>query len=122
MAQFWRSPRWLLLLLASVCGQGLGAAAAPARPGLPNVTLRHITQDIDHFGFEAVTGQFQQRYFVYDGFVPTGKPASVVWFYCGNEDNVELYVVKQKVGSLAGEEAPAALHSRGRSCVGVVQV
>jgi hypothetical protein len=108
MVQLWRS--LLLPLLAVVCS----AAAAPPRPGLPNVTLRHITQDIDHFGFEAATGQFQQRYFVYDGFVPAGKLASVVWFYCGNEDNVELYVRKYVVEQTERGSAYPRLRCAGR--------
>lgn len=61
--------------------------------GLPNVTVHHITQHIDHFGYDASLGSYQQRYFKYEQYLQDpSSPPSIVFFYCGNEDNVELYV------------------------------
>lgn len=69
-------------------------------PGVPNCTVHHITQSIDHFGWATPlngTGgsTFKQRYFMADKWWSkdniTGKRGPV-FFYFGNEDNVELYV------------------------------
>ena len=76
----------LLFILLNVFTESL------SHPGLPNVTTHHITQNIDHFGYDASTGTYQQRYFTYDGYLLHKDQPSVVFFYCGNEDNVELYV------------------------------
>ena len=61
-------------------------------PGLPNVTSHHITQPIDHFGYDAAVGSYEQRYFTYDHYLHDASAPTLVFFYCGNEDNVELYV------------------------------
>ena len=54
-----------------------------------------IGQELDHFSSEdSGSGNnptWQQRTFVYDGFVPAGG-AEVVFFYVGNEADVTLYV------------------------------
>ncbi len=63
-----------------------------SHPGLPNVTEHTITQNIDHFGYDANTGTYQERYFTYDKYLATPNSPTVIFFYCGNEDNVELYV------------------------------
>jgi lysosomal Pro-X carboxypeptidase len=60
----------------------------PAHPGVPNVTLHHFEQPLDHFDF-GERRQWLQRYFTFDThWVPGGS----ILFYCGNEANVELYV------------------------------
>ena len=66
--------------------------AASMHPGLPNVTSHHITQPIDHFGYDAAVGSYEQRYFTYDHYLHDASAPTLVFFYCGNEDNVELYV------------------------------
>ena len=70
----------------------LHSSASSSHPGLPNVTKHSITQNIDHFGYDAAVGSYQQRYFTYEGFVKDAAAVDIVFFYCGNEDNVELYV------------------------------
>ena len=65
---------------------------ASVHPGLPNVTSHHHTQPIDHFGYGAAVGSYEQRYFTYDHFLRDASSPTLVFFYCGNEDNVELYV------------------------------
>ena len=75
-------------------GVVFGVAQSP-RPGMPNVTLHHIEQNIDHFGFDSSVGTYSQRYFRYDGYASPLAGSSrrkVIFFYCGNEDSVELYV------------------------------
>ena len=75
-------------------------------PGTKNCTEHWLTQDIDHFDWSTPLSNkptestlppiplpttFQQRYFVNDQWwdMENGGP---VFFYFGNEDNVELYV------------------------------
>lgn len=62
------------------------------RPGTPNTTKHWYTQAIDHFSWGPTPTRqqtFQQRYFVHDAYWKKGGP---IFFYCGNEANVELYV------------------------------
>jgi len=81
----------MFLLLAFAVG--LVLAGGPF--GVPNCTQRYITQYIDHFNWAipegSSNGTYQMRYMTYDGFVKNGK-IDTVFFYCGNEDAVDLYV------------------------------
>jgi hypothetical protein len=48
----------------------------------------------DHFGFDVPAGvpaTFKQRVFTYDKY--WNKESGAIWFYCGNEANVELCVI-----------------------------
>lgn len=66
--------------------------AIPDRPGVQNTSLHWYDQTIDHFSWAPTfSGEqtFKQRYFVYDRY---WKPGGPIFFYCGNEANVELYV------------------------------
>ena len=82
-------------------------AAAP-RPGVPNCTERFFEQRVDHFSYKAhenVPATYQQRFFVHDsywrrpsasgnaGASAAGAPPGPIFFYTGNEANVELYAV-----------------------------
>jgi len=61
-------------------------------PGVPNTTLHWYRQTIDHFSWAPTpTGEktYQQRYFVNDTYWKRKGP---IFFYTGNEANVELYV------------------------------
>ena len=83
----------LPLLLLLVQFFAADAAVHARRMGVPNCTAHTFPQNVDHFGYDPAAGTYEQRYFVYDGFVDKNKASpSVVFFYCGNEDNVELYV------------------------------
>eukprot|EP01084_Bolivina_argentea_P160291 279155_1 len=60
---------------------------------LSNCTEKYFTQYLDHFSYRhASNGQstFQQRYFVCGG--KNWKPNNTIFFYGGNEADVELYV------------------------------
>ena len=60
-----------------------------ATPGVPDCTQHWFDgQHLDHFNFRS-NATFSQRYFVHDTWWTKGGP---IWFYCGNEANVELYV------------------------------
>ena len=93
--------------LASI---GLCSALAAGRPLYPHHFPRHPTsrvgdtpsvlntteylfeQRIDHLTSNVPPGgnlSFSQRYFVYDKYWSSGNP---IFFYCGNEADVELYV------------------------------
>jgi lysosomal Pro-X carboxypeptidase len=71
------------------------ATSGAARLSVLNCTEHWIGQELDHFSSEdSGSGNnptWQQRTFVYDGFVPAGG-AEVVFFYVGNEADVTLYV------------------------------
>ena len=64
-------------------------------PSVVNTSLHWIEQPIDHFGWtnppldSSDKSTFKQRYFVNDDW---WKPGAPIFFYFGNEDNVELYV------------------------------
>ena len=36
--------------------------------GVPNCTAHTFSQNVDHFGYDAAVGKYDQRYFTYDGF------------------------------------------------------
>eukprot|EP01079_Euglenida_sp_SAG-EU17-18_P001174 gene1174-2677_t len=64
-------------------------------PGVPNTTMHWIQQSVDHFNWAPPLGNashmtYMQRYFVNDKWFD--KDSGPVFFYFGNEDNVELYV------------------------------
>ena len=65
---------------------------APPLPSTADCDTRYIEQRLDHFSF-ASNETFRERYFVC---TPPGAPASfepkAIFFYCGNEADVELYV------------------------------
>lgn len=75
------------------------AGSAP-RPGVQNCTEHFLEQDTDHFSWTlpppGTPKSFKQRYFINDQYWrkpdATGKGAGPIFFYCGNEANVELYV------------------------------
>ena len=65
-------------------------------PGTQNCTVHHLTQNIDHFDWAAPLGNssattFEQRYFVNAQWWDKAGNGPI-FFYFGNEDNVELYV------------------------------
>jgi lysosomal Pro-X carboxypeptidase len=92
-----------LLTLAHLTPQAQGAPFPGCKggtlagcPGAANCTVHTLTQNIDHFNWAAPLGDparttFEQRYFVYDRWWDRAA-AGPVFFYFGNEDNVELYV------------------------------
>lgn len=55
-------------------------------PGVLNCTEQWFTQYIDHFTWN--TSTYQQRYFVYDSYFRPGGP---IFFYTGNEADVEVF-------------------------------
>lgn len=68
-------------------------------PSVANCTWRTFEQPLDHFG--VATGNFQQRYCVYDKFWSDGDRGPFnttkgqkgpIFFYTGNESPVEVYV------------------------------
>jgi lysosomal Pro-X carboxypeptidase len=74
-----------VLALALLPSHAAAAAMTP-QPGVLNCTLHHATQYIDHFTWSK--GTYEQRYFVYDKWFAPGGP---IFFYTGNEANVELF-------------------------------
>eukprot|EP00729_Bicosta_minor_P021557 gene21557-18963_t len=85
---------------------GFGPAPALPRPGTPNVTLSWYDAVTDHFAFDVPAGvpsTFKQRVFTYDKY--WNKETGAIWFYCGNEANVELYI---NATGLMWENAKAA--------------
>lgn len=65
-------------------------------PSVLNTTENWFTQRIDHLTSDMPPGgelTFEQRYYVYDGyFKGSGAGSSPIFFYCGNEADVTLYV------------------------------
>jgi len=106
-----------LLGILLVCGSSAGlpprhfvaspvsSTALRLNPGVNNCTERFFNQQVDHFSAAIPPGRpdgtYAQRYFtcLEDGWTP-GDP---VFFYCGNEANVELYV---NASGLMWESAP----------------
>jgi hypothetical protein len=65
-------------------------------PGTPNCSVAYFTQPVDHFNWAPPLGNasamtYQQRYFVNQQWWDPGSNGPI-FFYFGNEDNVELYV------------------------------
>lgn len=92
-----------LAAVAAVLVQVVAPTSYLSRPGTPNVTLEWFTSPVDHFDFVNDGTTFQQRVFTYDKFWK--KNTGAIWFYCGNEANVELYV---NATGLMWENAEAA--------------
>ena len=94
---------WPLFLLMMGCFILSAGAVGPlsrlaafagerGQPGVPNCTMIWHEQIVDHFDFhQPTTGNltFKQRVFYYDRY---WKPGGPIFFYTGNEANVELYV------------------------------
>lgn len=57
------------------------------RPGARDCTTYWMTQDLDHFSWRSLA-TFKQRYLVYDAYWAANGP---IFFYTGNEADVELY-------------------------------
>ena len=74
-------------------------AGEPPHPGVPNCTEHYFEQVTDHFSYTSHPGvppTFKQRYFVNQQYWrhPTeSAPGGPIFFYTGNEANVELYVI-----------------------------
>eukprot|EP01013_Petalomonas_cantuscygni_P017757 TRINITY_DN349_c0_g2_i1.p1 TRINITY_DN349_c0_g2~~TRINITY_DN349_c0_g2_i1.p1 ORF type:complete len:564 (+),score=99.69 TRINITY_DN349_c0_g2_i1:40-1692(+) len=96
----------LLLIIALVLAPGVHSVLLrshaprplthPLERGTGRCTVTYVKQRLDHFdhtahdsNHEAAT--FEQRVFICNTLPPYVKPTSV-WFYCGNEATVELYV------------------------------
>ena len=65
-------------------------------PGTQNCTVHYLEQNIDHFNWAAPLGDsakttYKQRFFINDQWWDRANHGPV-FFYFGNEDNVELYV------------------------------
>ena len=113
MAAYGSVALWVALLALAVLAESSQAAPPPRFPkpapptqavrdahlathGVPlpssaNCTTHWFEQTLDHFG--ASPGTWRQRYFICLDESPTSSPAHrPVFFYCGNEADVELYV------------------------------
>ena len=82
------------LAVTSLGRRGVGGifpVQSKAHPSTANCTVSWFNQTLDHFSWAAPDGRttYRQRYFEYDGYYEAGGP---IWFYCGNEASVELYV------------------------------
>lgn len=55
-------------------------------PGVANCTEMYFTQYVDHFSWN--TSTYQERYFMYDHYYRPGGP---IFFYTGNEADVEVF-------------------------------
>ena len=88
-----------------------------SHPSLPSLPLPHrlllqsyakelyYTQQIDHFSPTPPTpSTYQQRYFVNSTYYTPSSPNSTIFFYFGNEANVELYL---NATGLMWENAPS---------------
>ena len=91
---------WYALLLIIFTGvdagkfPGCDGGTLKNCPGTPNTTVHYFDQLIDHFSWappldNANATTYKQRYFVNDHW---WEPTGPIFFYFGNEDNVELYV------------------------------
>ncbi len=86
-------PYGLVNVLSLLWAVVVGGTVLGPRPGIGNVTLHWRTQTVDHFAFDSEPSTFQQRMFTYDRYWRRGPGGDgPIWFYCGNEANVELYV------------------------------
>ena len=82
-----------MLVIAKPFPGCLGSTLAGC-PSVINTTVHWLDQQIDHFNWAAPLGDakhttFRQRFFVYDKYWDNSS-SSPVFFYFGNEDNVEL--------------------------------
>ena len=69
------------------------ATSHATKPSTANCTTNFITQSVDHFSFSPVTDAdtFQERYYMYNKYW-TPNTNAPIFFYCGNEADVGLYV------------------------------
>jgi len=99
----WKCAVWLFLLALRICEgipfPGCKGGTLEGCPGTANCSVHYLDQLIDHFNWAAPLGNeqkttFRQRYFVNDQWWRTNQDGSrgPIFFYFGNEDNVELYV------------------------------
>eukprot|EP00039_Didymoeca_costata_P029055 m.23103 g.23103 ORF g.23103 m.23103 type:complete len:514 (+) comp7466_c0_seq3:18-1559(+) len=83
-----------LLMVSTMLAVEINAApiVGNSTPSTANCKKFYYTQTSDHFSWTNGTEPqtFQERYFICDEFWD-GKDGPI-WFYCGNEANVELYV------------------------------
>lgn len=59
------------------------------RPNAANCSLEWIEQPLDHFNYVNSQRKYKERVFIYDKY---WKPDGPIFFYCGNEGDVTLYV------------------------------
>ena len=73
-------------------GDITAAPRGQARPGAKDCVTHWMTQDLDHFSWDSPSPggvtTYKQRYLVYDAF---WEPEGPIFFYTGNEADVELY-------------------------------
>jgi len=79
-------------------------------PGTANCSVHWIEQQIDHFNWapplgDVSHGTFRQRYFVHDKWWDRANNGPV-FFYFGNEDDVELYGAEQHAALRAVTSCP----------------
>jgi len=79
---------FLALALLSVCLTASAASAQTPTPTPYNYETRWFTVPLDHFNFAHMGETFQLRYLYNDEFY---KPGGPIFFYTGNEANVESY-------------------------------
>ena len=79
-----------LLLVACVAARRRPVAVPRlgTYPTSANCTLHRVSQSLDHFDF-TTNATFEQRVFVHADHWAPGGP---IFLYCGNEDDVTLYV------------------------------
>ena len=86
----------LTIMSASKPFPGCLGSTLAGCPSVVNTSVHWLEQNIDHFNWGPPLGDsshttFKQRFFVYDKYWDKSSNAPV-FFYFGNEDNVELYV------------------------------
>lgn len=74
----------VMLLVCAYCASA-DCGLFPS-PGVLNCTEMYVTQYVDHFSWN--TSTYQERYFIYTNYFRPGGP---IFFYTGNEANVELF-------------------------------
>eukprot|EP00164_Ancoracysta_twista_P034612 GFYU01075127.1.p1 GENE.GFYU01075127.1~~GFYU01075127.1.p1 ORF type:complete len:112 (-),score=10.66 GFYU01075127.1:13-348(-) len=98
---YWIIPMHRLLAVAAlslVCSSAMGLSTLPLkRPSVNDCETKWFDQRLDHWGFAsqataAFPLTFKERYFVCYPAGVTASTAKNVFFYTGNEANVELYV------------------------------
>eukprot|EP00124_Ichthyophonus_hoferi_P001466 Ihof_evm9s77 gene=Ihof_evmTU9s77 len=63
-----------------------------ATPTIDNCTVHWFTQPLSHFSYEPNQPTYQQRYYICGNEYWNKKETSPIFFYCGNEGDVSLYV------------------------------
>ena len=82
-----------ILLLPLLLLSHAPTPTSAVQPSTANCTTNYINQPVDHFSFSTVTDAetYSERYYVYDTFFKPNT-AAPIFFYCGNEGDVGLYV------------------------------